>query len=104
MQNASQLARAPGAVRSKGFIREGIKLASLGVALDRSVELLRIERLEPRAKPRQLVRVKLFDGFLDVFGSDHADDIAFVSNTEKGLGACQRGVSGWDQHIGSVEP
>jgi hypothetical protein len=73
--NASQLARAPGAVRSKGFIRERIKLDSLGVALDRRVKLLRIERFEPHAKPRQLARGKLFDGFLDVFGRGHDENI-----------------------------
>src|SRR3984893_1721574 len=75
-RNASQLARTPGAVRGQGFIRMRIKLAGLGVALDRGVKLPRIEFLEPRAKPRQLARGKLFDGFLDVFCGGHAGDIA----------------------------
>ena len=56
----------------------GIKLASLGVALDRGVKLPCLERLEPRAKPRQLARGELLNSFLDVFGGDHAEDIAFA--------------------------
>ena len=65
---ASQLARASGPVRGKSFIRMCIELAGPGVALDRGVELLRVEGLEPRAKPCELARGKLFDGFFDVFG------------------------------------
>jgi hypothetical protein len=48
-RNASQLARAPGAVRGKSFIRMGIKLAGERVPLNSCVELRRIEGLEPRA-------------------------------------------------------
>jgi hypothetical protein len=65
-------------VRGKGFIRMGVKLAGAGVPLNGGVELLSVERFEPRAKPRKLVRGKLFDGFFDVFGGSHARDIAFV--------------------------
>ena len=77
-RNASQVARAPGAVRGKGFIRVRVKLAGTGVPLNRSVELLRVEGLEPDAKPRELARGELFDGFLDVFGGGDVDDIAFA--------------------------
>ena len=86
-RNASQLARAPGTVRGKSFIRVRIKLASSGVPLNGRVELLRVEDLEPRAKPRELARSKLFDGFLDVFGGGHVGDIALARGTEKVRGA-----------------
>jgi hypothetical protein len=46
-ENASQLARAPGAVRGKGFIRMRIKHAGAGVPRNGGVELLRVEDLEP---------------------------------------------------------
>jgi len=48
----SQVARAPGAVRGKGFIRMRIKLAGTGVPLICDVELLPVEGLEPGAKPQ----------------------------------------------------
>jgi hypothetical protein len=63
-------------MRGEGFVR--IKLAGLGVALDRGVELLRVECLESGAKPRQLPRGELFNGFLDVFGDGHTKEIAFA--------------------------
>jgi len=47
---------AAGAVRRKSFLGERIKLACLRVALDRGVELLRVEYFVPRAKPRQFLR------------------------------------------------
>jgi len=59
-------------VRGKSLVGERIELASPRVTLDRGIELLRVERVEPGAKPRQLLRGKLFDGFLDVFGGGHA--------------------------------
>ena len=68
----------------KGFIRARIELAGLGVALDRSVKLLRIERLEPSTKPRQLARVELFDGLFNVFGGGHDGDIALPREAQKG--------------------
>jgi hypothetical protein len=77
-RNVSQVARAPGAVRGKGFIRVRIKLAGSGVPLNGGVELLRVESLEPGAKPRELARGELFNGFLDVFGGGHVPDIAFA--------------------------
>jgi hypothetical protein len=58
--------------------------AGPGIAFDRVVELLRVESLKLRAKPRELARGKLFDGFFYVFGSSHVRDIAFASDTEKG--------------------
>jgi hypothetical protein len=76
-RNASQVARAPGAVRGKGLIRVRIKLAGVDVPLNGGVELRRVESLEPDAKPRELARGKLFNGFLDVFGSGHINYIAF---------------------------
>ncbi|MGA7809397.1 hypothetical protein [Bradyrhizobium sp.] len=46
-RSASQLARASGAVLGNGFIRVRVQLAGLSVSFDRSIELLRVERLEP---------------------------------------------------------
>jgi len=40
----------------QGFLGQRIELAGLRVTLDRGIELLGVERLEPRAKPRQLAR------------------------------------------------
>jgi hypothetical protein len=76
-RNASQVARTPGAVRGKSFLRLRIKLAGAGVPLNGGVELLRVEDLEPGARPRELARGELFNGFLDVFGGRHVEDIAF---------------------------
>src|SRR6266404_4408510 len=73
---ASQVARAPGAVRGERFFRMGIEPAGVDVPL------------EPGAKPRQLARGKLFDGFLDVFGGGHGGNIAFVPITGTGNPSC----------------
>ena len=62
----------------ESFFRVGIKLAGALVPLNSGVELCRIKGFEPRAKPRQLARGKLFDGFLDVFGGGHTKNIAFA--------------------------
>ena len=64
-------------MRGKGLIRVRIKLAGVDVPLNGGVELHRVESLEPGAKPRKLARGKLFNGFLDVFGSGHINHIAF---------------------------
>ena len=64
----------------KRFFGKGVKLSRVRVPLDRTVELRRIESLEPRAKPRQLARRELFDSFLDVFGGGHVGDIAFAAD------------------------
>jgi hypothetical protein len=50
-------------VCGKGFIRVRIKPAGAYIPLDGGVKLRRVEGLEPRAKPSQLARGKLFDGF-----------------------------------------
>jgi hypothetical protein len=84
-RNASQFAGAPGAVRGERFFRMCIKLASARVRLDGSVELRGVEGFKPRAKPRQLARGKLFDGFLNVFGGSHVKDIALGRDAEKGV-------------------
>jgi hypothetical protein len=65
-------------VRGKGFFRKFIKLAATGVTLDRGVELLGVEYLEPRAKPRELARYKRFNGFLDVFSGGHLGNITLA--------------------------
>ena len=52
-RNASQVERVPGAVRGKGFIRMRVNLAGADILLNRGVELLRVEGLEPRAKSRE---------------------------------------------------
>ena len=82
-RNVSQVARTPGAVRGKSLFRMRIKLAGAAIPLNRGVELLRIEGLEPGAKTRQLAGGKLFDGFLDVFGRGHVGNIASAPVTEK---------------------
>jgi hypothetical protein len=84
-RNASQVARAPGAVRGKGLIRGRIKLAGTDVPLNCRVELRRVEGLEPGAKPRELARGELFNGFLDVFGSGYINCIAFGREAVKRL-------------------
>ncbi|HZE54923.1 MAG TPA: hypothetical protein VE111_16860 [Bradyrhizobium sp.] len=61
-----------------------IELASPNVLLNGGIELLRVESLKPRAKPRQLARRKLLDGFFDVFGGGHLGDIAFAWGAKKG--------------------
>jgi hypothetical protein len=76
-QNASQVARTPGAVRGEGFIRVCVAFAGAFVPLDGGVESLRIEGVEPRTKPRQFARGKLFDSFFEVFDSSHVRNIAF---------------------------
>lgn len=68
-------------MRGKGFFREGIKLAGLRSVLDGGVELLRVEGLKPRAKPRELARGELLDGFFDVFRGGHVRHIAFARDT-----------------------
>ena len=83
-QNASQVARAPGAVRGESFFRMDIKFSGADVPLNRGVELAGVEGFEPGTKARQLARGKLFDGFLDVFGGGHVGNIAFTLDTEKG--------------------
>lgn len=77
-RNASQFTRAAGAVRRKSLVSERVKLARLRVALDRGIERLRVESLEPGAKPRELSRGELFNGLLNIFGGVHAQDIALV--------------------------
>jgi hypothetical protein len=49
-------------VLGNGFTGMRIQLAGLRVTPDRGIELLRVESLEPGAKPRQLARGKLLDG------------------------------------------
>ena len=60
-------------MRGKGFLRVRIKLAGTDVPLNRGVELRRVEGLEPGAKPRELARGELLNGFLDVFGGGHVN-------------------------------
>jgi hypothetical protein len=63
------------------FIRKRVEFAGEGVPLDRGIELFGIECLEPRAKPRKLVRGELFDGFLYIFGGGHIGDMADMSTS-----------------------
>jgi hypothetical protein len=77
-RNASQVARTPGAVLGKSFIRKSIELSDAGVPLNGDIELFRVECPEPRAKPRKLTGGKLLDGFFNVFGGCHAENIAFA--------------------------
>jgi hypothetical protein len=89
-RNASQVARAPGAVRRKSFFRMAIKLAGADVPLNRGVELRSVERLEPGTKALQLARRKLFDGFLDIFGRGHMEYMALWLEPKKGRPATRR--------------
>src|SRR5579871_3336537 len=75
-RSVSQLARSARAMLSKSLFSELVQLAGAGIALDRSIELCRIESFEPRAKARQLVRSKLFNSPFDVFGSGHLKNIS----------------------------
>jgi len=65
-RNASQFAGAPGSVPFKSRIRVYVKLAGLSIMRDGGIELPRVKRLEPRAKPRKLARGEQIDGFRDV--------------------------------------
>jgi hypothetical protein len=89
-----------GAMCGESLFRKRIKPAGARIPFNGTVEPLRVEVLEPRAKPRQLARGKLFDGLLDVLGGSHASDIALERLTEKGAehGACE------DRKMGWVEP
>ena len=65
-------------MRRKSLVSQWVELARLHVALDRGIERLRVESLEPGAKPREFSRGELFNGLLNVFGGGHASDIASV--------------------------
>ena len=82
-RNASQVARAPGAMGGKSFVRERIKLAGADIPRNGGIKLLRVECFKPRAKACKLARGKLFDGFFDVFCGGHVGDIAVAQGTEK---------------------
>ena len=77
----------------ESFFRMRIKLDGAGVSLSGGVELHGIKGLEPRAKPRQLARGKLSNGFLDVFDRGHARNLALGQGAEKGLGWLAEGVT-----------
>jgi hypothetical protein len=70
--------------RGKRFVRYRIKLAGVGIPFNGGIELLGVEGLEPRAKPRKLPWGKLFDSFLDVFGGRHVGFMAFYTGEGKG--------------------
>ena len=57
--------------------------AGADIPLDGDVELLRVNGLEPGAKPRELARGELFDGFLDIFDGGQVDHIGFARCAEK---------------------
>ena len=66
----------------ENFFRKCIKLAGGSVTLDRGVESLGVEYLEPRAKPRKLTRGELLHGFLDIFGGGHPGNITLCPQRE----------------------
>jgi uncharacterized protein (UPF0335 family) len=70
-------------VSGKGLFRVCVKFAGVRVSLDGGVELFGIKCLEPGAKPRQLARGELLNGFLDILGGSHGHNIAFTQETEK---------------------
>ena len=65
----------------KRLFGELIKFAGLRIVLDRRIKSLCLELLEPHTKARQLLRSKLLDGFLDIFGGCHTRNIAFARGT-----------------------
>jgi hypothetical protein len=65
----------PGAICRKGFFRECVKPAGVGVSLDGRVEPIRVERFEPGAETCQFPGRQLFDGSFDVFSGCHFDSI-----------------------------
>ena len=81
-RSASQVARATGAMSSKGLVRVRVKLAGARVTLDGGVELLGIKGFEPGTKAGQLARRELLNGFLDILGGRHGQNISFTQETE----------------------
>jgi hypothetical protein len=81
-------------VLSKGLIRMRVKFAGADVSRNGSVELLRVESLEPRAKPLQLARVELFNGGYDIFDCGHVETIAFALPSLHASCAWRGGVGG----------
>jgi hypothetical protein len=49
---------------------------------------------EPCAKTRELARGKLFDGFLDIFGGGHTENITFARGDAKAM-AARAGRQSW---------
>src|SRR5437763_16914840 len=74
-RNASQLAGVARAEFGERFIGEPVEPPGFCVALDLAVETVSLERLEPGAEFRKLLRRELGDGFFDVFHG-HAHRIA----------------------------
>jgi len=83
-RNASQVARAPGAVRGEELLPHGHP--SLPALMSRSIAASNGQRRRPRTRHESVpARAgKLLDGFLDVFGGGHVGNIAFVPVMEKG--------------------
>src|ERR1700730_2606030 len=82
-RNGSQVARAPGTMGGKSFVRERIKLAGADIPRNGGIKLLRVECFNTRAKACKLARGRLFDRVFDVFCGGHVGDIAFAQGTEK---------------------
>jgi hypothetical protein len=74
----------------ESFIRMRVKPPGVCVPFNGKIELLGVEYLEPRAKPRKLARGKLFDGLFDVFGGGHSGYIAVGRRTGKYSSAVAR--------------
>ena len=66
-------------MRGNRFFRMRVKLAGVRVSLNGSVELGRLECLEPLAKASKLTGGELFNGFLDFLDGGHAGGIALRS-------------------------
>jgi hypothetical protein len=71
LRSASQLAGAAGAEFRERPVGKPVELAGVGVALDRAVEALGLERLKSDAEFRKLVRRELGDGLFDVIDGGH---------------------------------
>ena len=62
----------------KGLFRVRVEFAGACVARDGGVELPGIKGFEPGTKARQLARGELLNGFLDILGGRHEQNIAFA--------------------------
>ena len=78
----------------ESFVRVRIELAGAAVPLDGGVELPRVKCFELCPKTRELARGQLFDGFLDVFGCGHSENIAFGRGDAKVM-AARAGNQSW---------
>ncbi len=71
----SQVSRLPCAICREGFFGKGLEPAGVCIALDSCVESVGVKHLEPGTKAGQLRGRQLLDGFFDIFGGCHFQNI-----------------------------